>query len=147
MRMRLITLALLAALWPAPASAVDSFTNGGAPDLTSARNRIAARDWAGAITVLNGMVAGGTQNADVYNLLGYSLRNSGDTKAALTWYKKALDFDPDHKGALEYLGELHVMLGDLDQARGNEAKLVRLCPQGCEELDDLRRAIAAGANP
>ena len=50
----------------------------------------------------------GVQHADVYNLLGFSLRKSGDLETAYTFYKKALDFDPEHKGALEYLGELYV---------------------------------------
>ena len=67
---------------------------------------------------------------------------SGDRKTALTYYHKALDFDPDHKGALEYLGELYVETGDLPKARANVARLEKLCPNGCEELSDLRKAIA-----
>ena len=41
------------------------------------------------------------QHADVYNLMG-SLRKTGDYKQAYTFYRKALEFDPEHKGALEY---------------------------------------------
>ena len=43
------------------------------------------------------MVDRNVRHADVHNLLGFSLRKTGD-------YAKALDFDADHKGAHEYLG-------------------------------------------
>lgn len=52
----------------------------------------------------NGTVDRNVRHADVYNLLGFSLRKTGDHPKALTFYKKALDFDADHKGAPEYLG-------------------------------------------
>ena len=68
------------------------------------------------------------QHADVYNLMGFSLRKSGDHKQAYTFYRKALDFDPEHKGALEYLGELYVETGQIDKARENVALLKKLCP-------------------
>jgi tetratricopeptide (TPR) repeat protein len=89
------------------------------------------------------MIDRNVQHADVYNLLGFSLRKTGDYARALTFYKKALDFDADHKGAHEYLGELYVETGQLPKAQEQLAVLVRLCPQGCEEREDLDRAIAA----
>jgi Flp pilus assembly protein TadD len=88
------------------------------------------------------MIDNGVQHADVYNLLGFSLRKNGDLKTAYTFYKKALDFDPEHKGALEYLGELYVQTGELAKARENVVLLTKLCPQGCEELEDLQKALA-----
>jgi tetratricopeptide (TPR) repeat protein len=85
------------------------------------------------------------QHADVYSLMGFSLRKTGDYTNALTFYKKALDFDADHKGAHEYLGELYVETGQLQQAKEQLATLEKLCPQGCEEREDLEIAIAATA--
>ena len=73
------------------------------------------------------------------------MRKSGDYPKALTFYKKALDFDAEHKGAHEYLGELYVETGQLPKAREHLAVLERLCPQGCEEREDLAKAIAAVA--
>ena len=128
-----------------PALAVDTIQTRGAPDLTAVRAKIKASDYKGAIADLNGLIDKGTQDADVYNLLGFSLRKSGDIKTAWTFYKKALESDPDHKGALEYQGELFVQTGDLDKARDNAAKLAKLCPKGCEELEDLQKAIAQAA--
>jgi len=125
-----------------PALAVDTVSSSDAPDLTAIRTEIAAKDYSAAIAGLNGLIDQGIKHPDVYNLLGYSLRKSGDRKTALTFYQKALEFDPDHKGALEYLGELYVEMGDMVKARENLARLEKLCPQGCEELSDLKGAIA-----
>ncbi len=127
---------------PHTASAVDSTVTTTAPDLTTVRAMIKAREFAAAIAELKTM-ANTAQHADVYNLLGFSFRKSGDYKTAATYYAKALDFDPDHKGALEYQGEMFVETGRVDEARQNLAKLARLCPQGCEEREDLEKAIAA----
>jgi Flp pilus assembly protein TadD len=138
---RYILACILGIVIATPALAVDNVISKDAPDLTSARAKIKAADYRGAIDELTPMLTA-VQHADVYNLLGYSLRKSGDPKSALTFYKKALDFDAEHKGALEYLGELYVELGDLPKARDNMAKLQKLCPQGCEELSDLQQAVA-----
>lgn len=128
-----------------PAGAVDTPTTREAPDLTAVRAKVKAREWTSAIADLNGMLDKGVQHADVYNLLGFSLRKSGDLATAYTFYRKALDFDPEHKGALEYLGELYVERGELAKAREHVALLRKLCPQGCEELEDLEKAIAQAA--
>jgi Flp pilus assembly protein TadD len=123
------------------AQAVDTEQSTDAPDLTSVRAQIKARNYAAAVGELKGMIDKGIQHADLYSLLGFSLRKSGDRKMAMTFYTKALEFNPDHKGALEYQGELFVETGDLTKARENAAKLAKLCPQGCEEREDLDKAI------
>jgi Flp pilus assembly protein TadD len=132
----------LVALAPG-ALAVDTITSKNAPDLSAVRSKIAAKDWPGAIADLNAMIDKGVQHADIYNLLGFSLRKSGDRAQAYTFYRKALEFNPEHKGALEYLGELYVETGELGKARENVALLKKLCPGGCEELEDLEKAVAA----
>ena len=123
------------------ALAVDNVTSHDAPDLTSARAKIKAKDYKAAIAELTPMLET-NQHADVYNLMGFSLRKTGDYKQAYTFYRKALDFNPEHKGALEYLGELYVETGQLDKAKENVVLLKKLCPSGCEELADLEKAIA-----
>ena len=124
--------------------AVDNEPPNAAVDLTSVRQKIKAKDWQGAIAELKPIVAR-IDNADAYNLYAFSLRNVGDRKAAFTYYAKALDFDPKHKSAREYLGELYVITGDMAKAREQLAILEKLCPSGCEELEDLRKAIAGAA--
>ena len=133
---------LLTAVLPVTARAVDNITSNDAPDLASVRAKIKAKDFKGALAELTPMLTT-HQHADVYNLMGFSLRKTGDYKQAYTFYRKALDFNPEHKGALEYLGELYVETGQVEKARENVVLLKKLCPGGCEELEDLEQAIAA----
>ena len=83
------------------------------------------------------------KNADIQNYLGFAYRKSGKLEASGNHYAKALELDPDHKGALEYQGELFLMTGAPEKARANLARLEVLCPSGCSELTDLKAAIAA----
>ena len=138
----LAAFAIAALLACAPAGAVDSVISKDAPDLASVRAKVKAKDFAAAIAELTPMLQT-HQHADVYNLLGFSYRKTGDMKQAATFYAKALDFDVNHKGALEYQGEMFVQLGLLDRARANLKRLEAICPQGCEEREDLGAAIAA----
>ncbi|NTG50367.1 tetratricopeptide repeat protein [Agrobacterium rhizogenes] len=125
-----------------PAFAVDNMQSTDAPDLTSVRAKIATKDYAGALAELRGL-AEDNQQADVYNLMGYTLRKTGDYKTSLTYYTKALELQPDHKAAREYLGELYVETGEMAKAEEQVSTLKQLCPSGCEELEDLQKAIAA----
>jgi Flp pilus assembly protein TadD len=123
-----------------PAYAVDDIEGADAPDLSVVQAKIAAKDYQGALADLRDL-AQDTQQADVYNLLGFTLRKTGDYTTALTYYTKALELKPDHKAAREYLGELYVETGDMDKAREQLASLQKLCPAGCEELADLQKAV------
>jgi len=125
--------------------AVDTVTSQDAPDLTSVRAKIKAKDFQSALAELK-VLADTHQHADVYSLMGFSLRKTGEYATALTFYKKALDFDANHKGAREYLGELYAETGDLPKAREQLAVLAKLCPRGCEEREDLERALASTAS-
>jgi Flp pilus assembly protein TadD len=127
---------------PAPAFAVDNMESTDAPDLSSVRAKIKAKDYAAALTELRD-IAEDTQQADVYNLLGYTLRKTGDFKTSLTYYTKALELQPNHKAAREYLGELYVETGNMEKAKEQLGVLAKLCPGGCEEREDLQKAISA----
>jgi len=145
---RLSTLGLMlgmtiaAATFSSSAFAVDNMNSNDAVDLTSVRAKIKVKDYKAALNELRGL-AEDTQQADVYNLLGFTLRKTGDYTTSLSYYTKALDLQPDYKPAREYLGELFVETGKLDKAREQLAELTRLCPNGCEERADLAKAIAA----
>ena len=137
-----IGLGLAPVLRPAPAYAVDNLSSTDAPDLTSVRAKIKVKDYAAALADLRD-IAEDIQQADVYNLLGFTLRKTGDFKTSLTYYTKALQLEPDHKAAREYLGELYVETGNMEKAKEQLAVLNRLCPGGCEEREDLQKAINA----
>jgi Flp pilus assembly protein TadD len=137
-----VSLGLAPTLVSVPALAVDNIESTDAPDLTSVRAKIKASDYAGALAELRDL-AEDTQQADVYNLLGFTLRKTGDFKTALTYYTKALELKPDHKAAREYLGELYVETGNIEKAKEQLAVLAKLYPGGCEEREDLQKAISA----
>jgi tetratricopeptide (TPR) repeat protein len=113
------------------------------PDrLAVARAQIAAKDWPAAIAELKRV--DDTGDADWNNLMGYSLRKgpTPDFAAAEKFYDQALRLDPWHRGALEYSGELYLMIGDLARAEQRLARLDDVCTSGCEELSELQKAIA-----
>ena len=122
------------------ADAADAISNDDPPELRSVRASIKAKKYDAALAELKVLVIR-YQTPDVYSLLGFALRKTGDRPQAMTYYLKALAMNPSHKGALEYQGELFVELGQIDKARENLAKLNRLCLFGCEERDDLKEAI------
>ena len=111
-------------------------------DLARARAMVKAKDFKGALAELR-QYEGRLEHADLYNLLGFAYRKTGDYPRAEVNYAKALRLDPNHLGALEYQGELFIETNRMDQARQNLSRLTTLCPSGCEELDDLKAAIRA----
>ena len=137
-----VGLGLAPVLLSAPAYAVDNMSSTDAPDLTSVRAKIKAQNYVAALAELRDL-AEDTQQADVYNLLGFTLRKTGDFKTSLTYYTKALELAPEHRAAREYLGELYIETGNIEKAREQLAILAKLCPGGCEEREDLQKAISA----
>jgi tetratricopeptide (TPR) repeat protein len=133
-------MAFAPALTSSAAFAVDDDTSTGSVDLSSVRTKIKAGKLAAALEELRGL-AEDTQQADVYNLMGYTLRKTGDYATSLTYYTKALELQPDYRPAREYLGELYVETGNIDKAKEQLAALVKLCPSGCEERQDLEKAL------
>jgi Flp pilus assembly protein TadD len=147
LKRRSICLAVGSLLLVSAAWAMDTPSPDDTPDLTKIRAMITAGDYKTAAADLEALVDKGEQSPDVYNLLGFSLRKSGDRKMAQTYYQKALTADPNHKGTLEYQGELYVEEGDVPKAQQNLDRLVTLCPTGCEEREDLEKAIEAAKKP
>jgi len=82
-------------------------------------------------------------DADVLNLLGFSNRKLQNYDTALEYYQQALQLEPEHKGANEYLGQLYVETGKLDKARERLAVLDKACFFSCREYRSLKRSIEA----
>lgn len=135
-----MTAALVLAAQAVPAA--DTPAPAPADKLAPARAQIAAKNWPGAIAELQRI--GDSASADWNNLMGYSLRKSAtpDLPGAQKHYEAALRIDPRHRGALEYSGELYLMLGDLPKAEQQLAALDRICRLPCEEYTDLKQAVA-----
>ena len=112
-------------------------------ELETANQLIVKEQFKQAIEILENAIDSEPNNADAWNLLGYASRKSGDLETSAKAYGKALRFDPDHRDALEYQGELFLMLGDKAAAEVNLAKLNLLCPNGCEQAEMLMKAIVS----
>ncbi|PIW25987.1 MAG: hypothetical protein COW30_17325 [Rhodospirillales bacterium CG15_BIG_FIL_POST_REV_8_21_14_020_66_15] len=94
-----------------------------------------------ALTALIPYTAANPDDADGWNLRGYASRKLGRFDVAFSFYERALAIEPNHKGALEYLGELYVETGQKDTALSLLARLEGLCPQGCAEAAALKGFI------
>ena len=66
---------------------------------------------------------------------------SGKLGKSDAYYKKALQIDPMHKGALEYQGELFLQLGKLADAQQNLKKIQKICWLPCNAEKQLEKAI------
>ena len=99
--------------------------------------------FADALPFLKKEVVSDPDNADAWNLIGFSSRKLGDYVTSESAYDKALAIDPNHKGALEYKGELYLTLGNLAGAEELLARLRKSCSFNCSEVNDLNDAILA----
>jgi tetratricopeptide (TPR) repeat protein len=120
------------------------------PSYTSAKAMIDAKNYAGAMPLLQQVVAKDPKNADAYTLMGYATRKSGDPNGSLQYYNTALGLDPKHIGAHEYVGEAYLQLDRLPEAEQHLARLDSICVFGCTEYRELKAAVAnykAGRKP
>ena len=85
----------------------------------------------------------GEKKADVYNLLGFSYRKQSepDLDKALESYKIALETNPEHLGAHEYLGELYITLGNMNKANEMLNSLEKISGTSSMEYIKLKKAI------
>lgn len=127
----------------APASGVSTAA---ADPLRAARDAIAAQQWPKAIEQLQAQLPKMNRNADLHNLLGFAYRKQATPQLDKSFehYRLALEIDPGHRGAHEYIGEAYLMRKQPDKAREHLAALQRLCGgTACEEYQDLAKALAA----
>ncbi|QIM53922.1 tetratricopeptide repeat protein [Hydrogenophaga crocea] len=112
------------------------------PDLAPLRAQVYAGEYARAWPRLTAL-ARTVHHAELYNLLGYTARQMRRFDEAAHWYREALLYDPEHRGALEYQGELFLALGDVAAAQRNLRYLELLCGTGCREYRLLRQVLDA----
>lgn len=112
------------------------------PDYAGGKQAVEAKDWATAIRLLSSAALRDTRNADIQNFLGYAYRNSGKLALAFEHYARALQLNPRHRGAHEYLGETYLMVKNPAKAEEHLAALRRICLIPCEEYGDLEKKIA-----
>jgi tetratricopeptide (TPR) repeat protein len=113
------------------------------PEYAAGKLAIEARDWNAAIKFFSSAAQRAPGNADIQNYLGYANRNAGKLDAAFRHYQRALELDPKHRGAHEYIGEAYLMAKNVVKAEEHLAALEGICRLPCEEHADLRAKIAA----
>jgi Flp pilus assembly protein TadD len=82
------------------------------------------------------------EHADLQNILGFTYRNLKVYELAFKHYKRAIEIDPRHRGAHEYIGETYLLVGDIQGAQRHLTALKAICLLPCDELSELERAIA-----
>jgi tetratricopeptide (TPR) repeat protein len=111
------------------------------PDYAAGVQAIEAKDWKSAIRLLGSASLRDTRNADIQNQLAYAHRNSGDLTLAFKHYNRALQLNPRHRGAHEYLGEAYLMIGNRAKAEEHLGALRKICLIPCAELGQLEKRI------
>jgi Flp pilus assembly protein TadD len=111
-------------------------------DYAAARKAVVDQQWEEAIARLRKAEVRHPDHADLQNYLGYAHRNLRQLDAAFRHYKRAIELEPRHRGAHEYIGEAYLMVGDVPNAEKHLAALRAICLLPCEELTDLEKAFA-----
>lgn len=110
-------------------------------DFAAGKAAIQAKDWNAAIRALSSAALRDTRNADIQNYLGYAYRHTGRMDLAFKHYGRALELNPRHRGAHEYVGEAYLIVNNLAKAEEHLAALQKICLIPCEEVEDLQKAI------
>lgn len=79
----------------------------------------------------------------ILNYLGYSHRRAGRIQVGLGYYNEALLQDPNYTPVREYLGEAHLLLGDVAAAQDQLSEIEKRCGKDCVEYTKLSAQIDA----
>ena len=85
----------------------------------------------------------GYTSADLYNYMGFASRKQKipNYRNAENYYLKALSFDKNHVGALEYLGELYVETDRRDEALVLLNRIKLVAGDKSSEYKDLNKLL------
>ncbi len=117
-------------------------TSDGNSELAKAIKLIELGSYASAIPLLEKAIAVNPRNPDAFSLMGFSRRKLGERDSALQYYLKALELEPQHLGANEYLGELYLETSDLARAQERLQVLKQACGTKCDQYLELKKAIS-----
>jgi len=81
------------------------------------------------------------QDAEAYNLLGYTERQLQNYIEAINYYKIALNINKDYIGAHHYIAMAYLELDDLDNAKYHLDQLDLICLFGCEDFFEVKNKI------
>ena len=145
LRRGFVALGLMAAAWgsrAAPSDEADDQALLADQDYAAALAALKAGNAAAALPRLEQALKRFPDHADVHNELGFAHRSLKQLDKAFQHYRRALEINPLHRGAHEYIGEAYLIVGNRLAAERHLASLRSICVLPCEELRDLEKAIA-----
>ena len=133
---------------PRPSSGRTSLTSGDMMKAMQLKNRLGSIErllysdqFSQALTQVRLLDNEYPDNADINNYYGFIYRKMGQYGKSGQFYKKALQLDPRHKGALEYQGELFIKTNKKELAEKNLILLKNICGTSCPEYKKLEKAL------
>lgn len=117
-------------------------SNGNFDNYATALRLIHAQRYGDAIPYLELMLKDHPRSADTLEKLGYTHFMIGEYPAAQAFLEKALSIDSDNTRAHRDLGEVFLAMHDRPSADAQMTALNQLCADGCDEKDELAKAIA-----
>ena len=136
------TLALTAVAARAEPYEVDPDLAARDEDYAAGKRAVDRKDWDEAVRRFKLAERRHPEQADLQNILGYAHRNLKQYDLAFVHYKRAIEIEPRHRGAHEYIGETYLLTGDLAGAERHLEALRQICLLPCDELRDLDKAVA-----
>jgi tetratricopeptide (TPR) repeat protein len=95
-----------------------------------------------AIGILLSLIEVNPDNPEAFNQLGYAHSRLQNYDLALEFYHQALEIDPEHAGALAYMGKVYLELGKVEIAENHLRQLDLICLFGCDPFSSLQEAIS-----
>src|SRR4051812_10825203 len=78
-------------------------------DYAAGRQAVDRKDWNAAAALFERAERRYPAHADLQNMLGYTYRNLKRYDLAFRHYERAIEIDPRHRGAHEYIGETYLL--------------------------------------
>jgi tetratricopeptide (TPR) repeat protein len=95
--------------------------------------------YADAVFMLN---KAAVKDERILTYIGFATRKLGDHDAAMPYYARALEMNPNYTIARAYLGEAHLAKGDVAKAKQELGEIAVRCGTTCEEHAELAAEIA-----
>jgi Tfp pilus assembly protein PilF len=112
--------------------------------LKAGEQRLATGDFKNAEDAIETALAVDPRNRAAFVAGARVAQKQGLFGKAIRFTNKALLLEPNDLDAIAVQGQAMVQLGALAPAKGNLAKLQKLCPRGCTQLSMLNAAITRG---
>lgn len=112
--------------------------------LAAGRTAQAAGNFDAAADALETALAVDPRNREAFVALGDVAEARGLSGKAIRYYREALLLEPNDLAALKGQGQAYVSKGAIERARGNLAKIRKICAKGCAEATTLAALIAKG---